>query len=353
MPDSRERLSKSLSNDDELFIRRDYHNRLQMFEVLGISVRNVLEAALKRAVIPFHSVKFRVKSINSVLEKITTKDYGPDLNKFTDIVGIRVICLSPSHLETVTNLLQSEFKVLEVVDKRPQPDSEQFGYSSIHLICKLGETERGKLTEFVELSDIKFEIQVRTILQEAWSEMDHRLVYKSEIAAPPAIRRLITKLSIALENADAIFQEIFDKRERYIGDLKKADSARFGEESLNLDTLNEVMRRVYPWAEGWQEDRDPQYLAKSANALLRELASVGIKSIGELTKLLEKWKDQVCDASKMKLKTKGEKDGTGGFTGWQLRTGHFFLPLGLVRESLSRGFPDYVFPTSSSVETDN
>jgi hypothetical protein len=247
-------------------------------------------------------------------------------------------------------LLQSEFSVLEVVDKRPRSDSEQFGYSSIHLICKLGGTERGKLTEFVDLSDIKFEIQVRTILQEAWSEMDHRLVYKSKIAAPPDIRRLITRLSIALESADANFQEIFDKRERYIGGLKKADSAVLREESLNLDSLNEVMRRVYPWAEGWQEDRNQQYLAKSANSLLGEIASVGIRSVGELTNFLEKWKDQVCEDSKKQLREKVQKDGTGGFTKWSLKTGHFFIPLGLVRESLLREFPNYKLPMTGSIE---
>ena len=352
MPDAGE-TSNTLTNDEELFVRREYHNRLQMFDVLGTSVRNILEAALRKTEIPFHSVKFRVKSIDSVLEKITRKTYGPDLAQFTDLVGVRVICLSPSHLDVVTKLLQSEFSVLEVVDKRPRSDSEQFGYSSIHLICKLGGTERGKLTEFVDLSDIKFEIQVRTILQEAWSEMDHRLVYKSKIAAPPDIRRLITRLSIALESADAIFQEIFDKRERYISDLKKADSAALREESLNLDSLNEVMRRVYPWAERWQEDRNQQYLAKSANALLGEIASVGIQSVGELTKFLEKWKDQVREHSKNKLKEKVQKDGTGGFTKWQLETGHFFIPLGLVRESLLREFPNYKLPVSSSIEPES
>ena len=353
MPDAGVRPSTPLSNDDELSVRREYHNQLQMFEVLGASVRNVLEAALRKAEIPFHSVKFRVKSIDSVLEKVTRKSYGPDLARFTDLVGIRIICLSPSHLDAVTKLLHSEFSVLEVVDKRPRPDSEEFGYSSIHVICKLGGTERGKLTEFLDLANIEFEIQVRTILQEAWSEMDHRLVYKSKIAAPIDIRRLITRLSVALESADAIFQEIFEKRAQYIRDLKKVGSAAFGEETLNLDSLNEVMRRVYPWAEGWEEDRNPQYLAKSIDYLLGEITSLGIKSVGGLTKLLDKWKDEVSEDSKKELKERMDKEGTAGFTSWQLKTAHFFVPIGLVRESLKHEFPNYQLPTSSSIDPEH
>jgi putative GTP pyrophosphokinase len=183
-----------LSGEEELQIRRDYQLRQETLEALGVSVRHIAESALRKKEIPFHSVKYRLKSISSVLEKIARKGYGPKLDKFTDLVGVRIICLSPSHLEQVVELMREEFNIVEFVDKRPKADSQVFGYSSIHVICRVENTPRARLTEFSALAGAAFEIQVRTILQEAWSEMDHRLVYKSQTAAPAEIRRLITRL---------------------------------------------------------------------------------------------------------------------------------------------------------------
>jgi ppGpp synthetase/RelA/SpoT-type nucleotidyltranferase len=348
MHDEATKAYQPLSNDEELIVRRGYQDQQEALEALGVSVRHIAESALKKSEIPFHSVKYRVKSISPVLEKIARKQYGPNLSKFTDLVGIRVICLSPSHLDPVIHIIEDEFNVLEIVDKRPRADSQQFGYSSIHLVCKVKDTERGKLTEFSALADTAFEIQVRTILQEAWSEMDHRLVYKTQTAAPAEIQRLITRLSIALESADELFQQIFDRRRDYVNQLEQTKPAQLVDEPLNIDSLNEVMRRVYPWAHGWKEDRDQEYLSQNLNFLLKELDSVGIKSAGQLTSVLEKWRDTVSNESKEAFKVASKppvSENTHKYalptSAWQVKTGHFYVPLGLVRKSLGHEFPNY------------
>lgn len=340
---------QALSNEDELNVRRAYQEQTMMLDGLAVSVRLTVEAVLKKADIPYHSVKYRVKSLSSLLEKVVRKQYKIDLSNCTDLVGVRVICLSPSHLDPITAILKTEFNVLEVVDKRPRADSQQFGYSSIHLVCKLKGTARGELTEYAALAEIPFEVQVRTILQEAWSEMDHRLVYKTQAAAPPEIQRLITRLSIALESADEMFQQIFERRQNYVDELRMKNSARLNDEPLNIDLLNEVIRRAYPWAEGWAEERDQQYMSQNMNSLLMELASVGIKSAGQLGEVLHKWNDVVIkesrDAFKAAIKAQESEDGPHPFarvqSPWQFKTESFYVPLGLVRRSLKHEFPSY------------
>jgi ppGpp synthetase/RelA/SpoT-type nucleotidyltranferase len=133
----------------------------------------------------------RIKSAPSALEKIARKAYRRSLDKVTDLIGVRVILLYPSQINTTVALLKREFNVIEYVDKRPGVDSEQFGYSSVHLVCNFLNTERAKLPEYSSFAGMAFEIQVRTILQEVWAEIEHRLVYKSEIEAPKEIKRLV------------------------------------------------------------------------------------------------------------------------------------------------------------------
>ncbi len=55
------------------------------------------------------------------------------------------------------------------------------------------------------------EIQLRTILQDAWAEVEHELVYKSDISLPnQSIRRKLASLNATLTLSDLIFQEIRD-----------------------------------------------------------------------------------------------------------------------------------------------
>src|SRR5258706_261369 len=160
-----------LGASEELTIRRQLEENRDRLVAPRLSAVQVCESVLQSNSIPFHSVKSRIKSFPSILEKIVRKKYGPQLFSCTDVVGIRVMCLYPSDIDRIVSLLGRQFHVQEVVDKRPQSDPERFGYNSVHLLCKLEGTERAKLPEYQAFADIIFEIQVRTILQEAWAEI--------------------------------------------------------------------------------------------------------------------------------------------------------------------------------------
>jgi len=333
-----------LGPNDELSVRRELEDHRERLMALRASATQICESVLQINSIPFHSVKSRVKSFPSILEKIIRKKYEPHLFSCTDVVGIRVMCLYPSHVDTIVILLGQEFHVLETVDKRPQSDPERFGYNSVHLLCRFGGTERAKLPEYASFAGVTFEIQVRTILQEAWAEIQHRLVYKSSVAAPNDVKRIIALLSAHLESADMHFQDIYQKREAYVEKLKKAGTPNLEDEPLNIDSLLEILRRHYSWADGWEAVLG-DHLVPRLTELLSELGSAGITTVRQLVQLIQKWSAETIAASRevyqKSLTAQDPKSPIAHYYDWQQKTNQFFTPLGHIRSALEREFPGF------------
>jgi ppGpp synthetase/RelA/SpoT-type nucleotidyltranferase len=65
----------------------------------------------------------------------------------------------------------------ELEDKSRNLGTNRIGYRTIHLVVSLSNT-RTILPEYSEFDDLKFEIQLRTILEHAWAEIEHDRNYK-------------------------------------------------------------------------------------------------------------------------------------------------------------------------------
>src|SRR5262249_19087167 len=86
-------------------------------------------------------------------------------------------------------------------------EKERFGYQSVHYLVRI-RSERAELAEYQRFAGFIAEIQVRTILQHAWAEIEHDIQYKSTSAIPSEIRRRFMQLAGLLEIADREFQAI-------------------------------------------------------------------------------------------------------------------------------------------------
>ena len=129
-----------------------------------------------------------------------------------DIVAIRVVCPFLGDLAIAEKLLSEHFEVVEVERKGAERSFREFGYESIHLLVRIPE-ELMPLCPHIDRNVI--EIQLRTILQEAWAEVEHELVYKAEFTpVDEPMRRKLAALNANLTLSDIIFQEIleFEKR---------------------------------------------------------------------------------------------------------------------------------------------
>ncbi len=168
--------------------------------------------------------KGRIKSFPSYYRKllrlmpngVTTNG---DLPIISDIIGIRIICAFLEDLTQVERILQDNFTVQEVERKGADRTFREFGYESTHILLGIPDSLKAGL----QLpKGLLFEIQVRTILQDAWAEVEHELVYKSEFSPfDLPLKRKLASINASLSLADIIFQEIRDYQNKLNRELDK------------------------------------------------------------------------------------------------------------------------------------
>nr|WP_319393188.1 GTP pyrophosphokinase [uncultured Desulfobacter sp.] len=151
-----------------------------------------------------HTILYRIKDESRLIEKIDQENMNSEFDmkpithnnfheRIGDIIGIRIICLRLSDIVKVEAYLAFlvEEKILKFIQKpdykrsfvlpigldkvTPQNVNLQYsGYSSIHYQIKLGENSDVSET----FKNIQIELQLRTILEEAWGEIDHKYRYR-------------------------------------------------------------------------------------------------------------------------------------------------------------------------------
>ena len=152
-----------------------------------------------------HQIQHRIKDFHSYFNKIATK-LPNDAAAITDFLGIRIICPFLDDLIVVKKTLLEHFPIRKVENKGEQQSFREFGYDSIHLLLDMeGQTVAHPLPGVVCVC----EIQLRTILQDAWAEVEHELIYKSDWSIPTGqIRRKLAALNANLTLSDIIFQDL-------------------------------------------------------------------------------------------------------------------------------------------------
>lgn len=184
--------------------------REALYAPFSILIEGLVTNLLSDRKIEVHQVTSRVKTVSSFAEKIRRKKYKYRfLSEVTDIVGVRVITYLASDVDLVYALLSQNFAIdsKNSVDKRVAASASQFGYQSLHLVAQLN-TARVALPEYAGFRALKFEIQVRSILQHSWAEIEHDISYKSVVGLPPNIKRKLHRAAALLEQADELFNEI-------------------------------------------------------------------------------------------------------------------------------------------------
>lgn len=128
-------------------------------------------------------------------------------SRITDLIGLRVTCIYESDIDVVKDRLLKHFDKIGLTNKTKdlEEDDDRFGYKGVHLDLRLNE-DRKALPEYRPFDGVCFEIQIRTIVQDAWSEVDHKLKYKRQI--PNKLKRRINRLSALFELADQEFEAI-------------------------------------------------------------------------------------------------------------------------------------------------
>lgn len=166
-------------------IAHDFNRRKSEFEQSALGIAAVLQK--NKSV---HSVRWRIKDCGHLLAKIVRKR-SEDSQKYadinasnydeiiTDLVGVRVLHLFKEEWKDIQDYIDDSWGVVEgpTVYYREGDKLEQFsscdkkkhkdGYRSIHSV----------ITTRLQKKEVKAEVQVRTVFEEAWSEIDHQVRY--------------------------------------------------------------------------------------------------------------------------------------------------------------------------------
>jgi len=188
----------------------EYRENLPVFEKMRDIVRSLIEKCVKDNNIYVNAIETRIKKESSLVGKLELKGHKYNtLSDITDILGARVITFYTDEVDKISALID---KMLEVdwensVDKRKALDLDQFGYMSLHYICRIPKSVYND-PEHPEINEFRFEIQMRTALQHVWATMYHDTGYKSGIEVPKEHLRNMNRIAGMLELADEQFSRI-------------------------------------------------------------------------------------------------------------------------------------------------
>ena len=198
-------------------IMQEYEQQYRLNSDFTEQIEKLIRDLIKEKNIKVQSIPSRIKKSESLKKKLDRADgkYSK-LSDVTDISGIRIITYFSDDVDAVAKVIEEEFDIDKEysVDKRALLDPDRFGYLSLHYVAKLPNS-RLQLTEYKRFSGCNVEIQIRSILQHTWAEVEHDLGYKTKESVPKNIRRRFSRLAGLLEIADSEFVEIRDSLQEY------------------------------------------------------------------------------------------------------------------------------------------
>lgn len=229
-------------------IKRFLRERPRYEDLCG-EVAYILEKRLREGGVEFSAVTRRAKTLESFAEKTSRKKYEDPFSEMTDMAGVRVVYLYTSDFARIEEVIRSEFEVVEKVDKVSEQGADKFGYGAVHFLVRLGRKSSG--ARYDDLKSLTCEVQVRTVLQDAWAIIDHHLAYKQESAIPQVLRRRMNSLVGLFETADDQFDRIRVERAKYVRHIesKLGRAADFLSQEINLDTVRAFLAWRIPGQE--------------------------------------------------------------------------------------------------------
>jgi len=192
-----------------LRLKKQYESRLSSYRALLIELKENIAQTLADSALQF-DVQARLKSFDSYFEKMLRQQRASPGRRpgweVNDLLGLRIICPFLEDVKKAEQVLSRCYDVVEIEDKARGYSFREFGYESVHMLAKV---PRALCLQYGCAEGLICEIQLRTILQQAWAEVEHELVYKGGLQPfEEHVKRKLAALKANLDLADTLFQEI-------------------------------------------------------------------------------------------------------------------------------------------------
>ncbi len=206
-----------------------------------------------------HSCRYRLKKTDSLLKKIVVKTVEKGvlinkdnyLTKITDLLGIRILYIFKEDCYFVHNQIMGAFESQlaenPCIKLRSGDDEESYSqikrqganveennmYRSVHYTLYSNKEN---------VSEAKIEIQTRTIFEEGWSEINHKLVYKNVADKYEVLKNASDVLSGLVGNCDKIGTMMKDMYDEYINkeDATPKATTKEDAEKIRAKSVSEV-----------------------------------------------------------------------------------------------------------------
>lgn len=171
---------------------------------------------------PIEHIKYRIKTPDSIAKKLKRHGYENTaenmVNYINDIAGIRVTCSFTSDIYLIADMItnQSDLTVLSIKDYMKNPKAS--GYRSYHILV----TVPVYLSDAV--IDTKVEIQIRTVAQDFWASLEHKIHYKFEGDGPENISRELRECAKIVADLDERMLGLNQQIQKYSTDSKSTET---------------------------------------------------------------------------------------------------------------------------------
>lgn len=205
------------------------------------------------------------------------------------MAGIRIIGYVEDDVKQICQIIEELFDCdpNNSLDKSLELGVDKVGYKSVHYVCSLSK-ERIDLPEYERFKNMKFEIQIRTILQHSWAEIEHDKNYKFSGELPPDIQRRFKLVAGSLELADREFNQLSNDIDNYAKSVKKSTEKGELNIKLNSTALKQFLTTKF------QELIELGILqpdfngSKNESIILEEFRSFGIETLEDIDRIIDK-----------------------------------------------------------------
>lgn len=156
----------------------------------------------------------RLKDDTSLIDKALyrSKPYKNPYEDITDKVGMRYVVLLTTHISQFCSIIESpECEAFWAWSKDKDYEEErlakplEFSYQSVHYVLR---SKADLSIDGVGLPEgLACEVQIRTLLQHAHSELTHDMLYKPKTTAKPLVKRTVAKSMALIEATDEFFEQ--------------------------------------------------------------------------------------------------------------------------------------------------
>lgn len=207
-----ERLTEKMREPEIKEHFKDFIQVQQLYSAAIKEIRTKLEILddefkVKYDYNPIHQIESRLKSVQSILDKLKRKGFEISVKSIRenlfDVAGIRVICNYVDDIYRIADLLTNQDDITLIRTKDYIECPKENGYRSLHLIVSIPIF----LAEKTE--HVMAEIQIRTIAMNLWASLEHEMKYKSDDDVSDELKGRLKNNADAIANIDTEMQFIF------------------------------------------------------------------------------------------------------------------------------------------------